>query len=213
MALQTNVLLSACALSLLAGCGGSTTEATSTPSPTSSAVSSPVETESASPTAIPSASTEIAFAIEDCENCVITAHQQAHGVDDTTWKSAPVQDGRTTLVVPLARTARMAFDVTGEDVTAGNAVAVVVLDYRGIAPGTEVSPDQATGASEGNDCWSGTDRATFDLNVRHQRVDVQAGPNDHVDVFWASPALAIDDDNWAETFHGGLGHQDAPYCR
>jgi hypothetical protein len=162
-------------------------------------------------TATPTGSSRIEIALNDCEGCKVTAYVPlVKGEDLKTWVSAPVKDGRTSLLVPTAATRSMSFDVQGTedvDLTFANARPAVVLAYR-TPPG---------GTQEGNWCWAGTSDPVVTLTIRHQRLPASqfsgALPtDDHEDIFDATPALPVVAGEWQPSADGGLGHQDAPYC-
>jgi hypothetical protein len=168
-------------------------------------------TAAASGDPVPAGKSRIDITLNDCEGCVVTAYVPlVKGEDLKTWPSAPVKNGRTSLLVPTAATKSMSFDVQGtKDVqlTFENARPAVVLAYR----------TPAGGKQEGNWCWAGTKDSVVSLTIRHQRLpadqfDGALPTDDHEDVFEAQPAFPVVDGEWQPSANGGLGHQDAPYC-
>ena len=165
----------------------------------------------ASSGSVPAGKSRIDIALNDCEGCVVTAYVPlVKGEDLKTWKSSPVKDGKTSLLVPTESTRSMSFDVQGTEdlqLTFENARPAVVLAYR----------KPAGGKQEGNWCWAGTSDSVVTLTIRHQRLPASqfsgALPTeDHEDVFDATPALPVVAGEWQPSADGGLGHQDAPYC-
>jgi len=172
----------------------------------------PEASPSGSATAVPAGKSRIDIALNDCEGCVVTAYIPLVKTSDDlkTWKSEPVTDGKTSLVVPTKSTHSMSFDVQGTKdnaLTFENARPAVVLAYR----------TPAGGKQEGNWCWAGTEDSVVTLTIRHQSLpasqfDGALPTEDHEDIFEAKPALPVVDGEWQPSPDGGLGHQDAPYC-
>ena len=161
-------------------------------------------------------STTITFTVSGCEGCSITAWRALSGTSVRQWDPVVVRSGSATLTVPSLLTSDMAFEMDPTDPYLGlsNARSVVVLRYTGFPVGGMVSTAQSEAAATGSWCWAGSHAAAVTIGIR---VNVFPDPSPFGSrsiAEWASPAVATNTVGMRtqHTYHGGLGHQDAPYC-
>jgi hypothetical protein len=160
--------------------------------------------------------TRVDLVVQTCEECVITAYNVHPAGKTDKWVSPPVLNGRTHLVVPTEETRGLFFEVERpgrDDITGGNAVPEIVLGYRGIPVGTNVTHREASRDRSANPCWFGTTESRVTIYVDHRSYPVRPpAPDDHIDDFWASPTQPVEPGNYASTDDGGLAVQDETAC-
>jgi hypothetical protein len=133
-------------------------------------------------------------------------------------KVVRVRSGAATLQVRSGTTRRMSFDVDCAGWPTAGAVPVVVLQYRGVTPGSP-APVGAAGQPRGEAgswCWAGTQDQAVTLTLRTYLDEGDGTPLGGIAAVWADPTVATvattDGQRWQRTFQGSLGHQDLPYC-
>jgi hypothetical protein len=128
------------------------------------------------PSAAAEATTTIALKVVGCDGCRIQAVQNVEG--DLPYRSRfkRVENRRVEFVVPTARTEQMAFIVYApfDEVAQFGFPMVVIVGFRGKAPGDVVSDAYARGTHTGSGCWAGTTESVVEnklvvtrLKVRH----------------------------------------------
>lgn len=171
--------------------------------------------------------TTLTFTTPNCDGCEVVAYRALNNPTTVeTWGPVVVHGTVATLRVPTSKTRNMAFSLSKPDPGVGgqpygssNAVAVVILGYQGVSPGTSVGAAQALRATRGNWCWAGTQKAretiriSYDVFYDADLASTFGGTyGDHSITEWASPALPVVGGYPLDLYHGGAGHQDAPYC-
>lgn len=127
--------------------------------------------------------------------------------------------GSATFTVPGRKTRGLAIDVTCKSWPFIDAVPVVVLQYKGDAPGGSA----ATRGGHPSDnyasyCWAGATSRTATIRVTGWvKPETNGKPFSGDVILWADPtvataALSATGERWNLTFDGGMAHQDLPYC-
>ena len=155
----------------------------SSPAPT--AASSGTPTAAPDPKAVESSesSTVLRVALDNCENCQLTA-QPTGGSVDLQPISATVADGVAELNLPTSSTLGLVFSVRGEEDGEYEAESnLVVLSAEAAEPGSPQTQAELDQAGKGTYCWAGTllDVATVQFAVSGD----SAAPGSA----WADPAL------------------------
>jgi hypothetical protein len=133
------------------------------------------------PSAAAEATTTIDLKVVGCDGCRIQVVQNVDGSLPFTSKTKRVRQGHVEFVVPTVRTEQMAFLVYApfDEVAQAGFPMVVIVGFRGKAPGDRVSNSFANGVHQGSGCWSGTTDSvvTNKLIVTRQQVRAPAlGP-------------------------------------
>jgi hypothetical protein len=165
--------------------------------------------------------TRLTFRAASCEGCRITAMRYLYSspgrvVSARDFGSATVREGMAVIQVPTAKTRGMAFQVETPDLRgSGGAVPVAVLRYRGEPVRSTISKAEATSAKRGSWCWAGTTSRRKTIVLRTYRFTDPRLPEVYADSIsvWSKTSLPVMRSSWSSLFRGGLGHQDAPWCR
>src|SRR3954454_16287353 len=112
----------------------------------------------ATPATAAEATTTIELKVVGCDGCRVQAVQNVDGSLPYTSESERVRHRHVQFVVPTERTEQMAFIVYARFDQAAEAgfPMVVIVGFRGKAPGDRVSDAFAAVALQGLWCWSGT---------------------------------------------------------
>ena len=126
--------------------------------------------------------TTITLKIRNCEGCTIQPmllREDADGAEaDYTGTKVKVSDGVAVMKVPTDDTPGMSFLVDGPGREDINAMPVLVVQYKGYAPGTVVTRAQAKAAKKGSGCWLGTSASSVTLRARAMTVQLPSFPPD-----------------------------------
>jgi hypothetical protein len=119
--------------------------------------------------------TTIMLKVRGCERCSVQPIQNLEGgVLTYVGRRKPVHNGTVTLVVPTARTERMAFRVYApfDQIAKHGFALVAVTAYKAMEPGEKVTATYAAGAHIASACWVGTTLPAVKntLVVRHTRA-------------------------------------------
>lgn len=170
----------------------------------------------AAPPASSAGMTTITLRISNCEGCTIQPmllREDADGKEaDYTGDKVKVRDGVAVMKVPTDDTPGMSFLVDGPGPESINALPVLVVQYRGFAPGTVVTRAQAKAAKKGSGCWLGTTASSITLRARATTVRLPTFPPDGtttpVITAWLVPtAKAVG--GFDEVFNGVLATQNS----
>ncbi len=164
--------------------------------------------------ASPSTTVTLTFVGQSCEGCVVTPQAFVVGATGSySAKSRKVRDGRVSFVVPTEQTRGMSFTINTARPAAINALPVIVMQYRGAAPGTRVTRAQAVRAKSASPCWSGTDQAEVEFQVRVSSVMTAGFPSGRakVPVAWVVPTQEAFG-GFGRQFKGVLAGQDTWPC-
>ena len=128
----------------------------------------------ATPVGAAEATTTIELKVVGCDGCRVQAVQNVDGSLPYTSSSERVRRGHVRFVVPTDRTVQMAFIVYApfDEAAKAGFPMVVIVGFRGKAPGDRVSDAFAAGSHRGSGCWSGTTDSlvTNKLIVTRQHV-------------------------------------------
>jgi len=134
------------------------------------------------PPASSAGTTTIILRISNCAGCTIQPmllREDADGKDaGYTGDKAKVRNGMAVMKVPTADTPGMSFLVNGPGPESINALPVLVVQYKGFAPGTVVTRAQAKAAKKGSGCWAGTTASSITLRARAMTVRLPTFPPD-----------------------------------
>ncbi len=139
--------------------------------------------------------TTITLKIRNCDGCTIQPtllRADADGQEaDYTGKKVKVSDGVAVMKVPTDDTPGMSFLVRGPGPLGIDAVPVLVVQYKGYAPGTVVTPAQAKAAKKASGCWLGTSADSITLRARAATVQLPTfdggGTTSAVPLAWLIP--------------------------
>jgi hypothetical protein len=126
--------------------------------------------------------TTITLKIRNCDGCTIQPmllREDADGKEaDYTGTKVKVRDGVAVMKVPTDDTPGMSFLVEGPGPLGIDAIPVLVVQYKGYAPGTVVTRAQAKAAKKGSGCWLGTSASSVTLRARAMTVQLPTFPAD-----------------------------------
>ncbi len=177
----------------------------------------------AAPAAVRAASpvTRITIKMARCEGCTVGAKRwlmggtPRHLLFGHDFGTARVRHGVAVLRVQSRYTRGLAFEFgTPDGRGSGNAVPVAVLRYGGTRAGSTVTTSRALASRTGSWCWAGTTRtsATFTfVAYRYTDTTMPAVYAKGISV-WSRTSLPVLARTFQQTWRGGLGHQDEPYC-
>jgi hypothetical protein len=122
--------------------------------------------------------TTITLKIRNCDGCTVQPmllREDADGAEaDYTGTKVKVSDGVAVMTVPTDDTPGMSFLVDGPGTENIDALPVLVVQYKGYAPGTVVTRAQAKAAKKGSGCWLGTSASSVTLRARAMTVRLPA---------------------------------------
>jgi hypothetical protein len=126
--------------------------------------------------------TTITLKIRNCDGCTIQPmllREDADGKEaDYTGTKVKVRDGVAVMKVPTDDTPGMSFLVEGPGPLGIDAIPVLVVQYKGFAPGTVVTRAQAKAAKKASGCWLGTSASSITLRARAMTVQLPTFPPD-----------------------------------
>lgn len=130
----------------------------------------------AAPPASAAGMTTITLKMRNCEGCTIQPmllREDADGQEaDYTGTKVKVRDGVAVMKVPTDDTPGMSFLVEGPGPLGIDAIPVLVVQYKGYAPGTVVTRAQAKAAKKASGCWLGTSASSITLRARAATVQL-----------------------------------------
>jgi hypothetical protein len=136
----------------------------------------------AAPPASAEGMTTITLKVRNCDGCTIQPmllRTDADGqVADYTGTKVKVRDGVAVMRVPTDDTPGMSFLVDGPGREAIDALPVLVVQYKGYAPGSVVTRAQAKAAKQASGCWLGTSASSVTLRARAMTVQLPTFPPD-----------------------------------
>jgi len=163
-----------------------------------------------------SGTTTITMRVANCEGCFIRPSLTRVDADGKSvgyyGKAIKVRNGVAVLRVPTSKTPGMSFRINGPTRVPVNYAPVLVVQYKGYAPGTVVTKAQAKAAKQASACWEGTSSSSVTLSVRAARVLVPKFPPDGTKTLatfgWFVPTAKAPG-NFGPTYKGVIGTQEA----
>lgn len=144
-----------------------------------------------------SGTTTIRMTVRDCAGCTVQPSLFRLDADGTSaeWQAPrqKVRNGVVTMVVPTDKTPGLSFLIDGPTREDINAAPVIVVQFKGIAPGTVVTRAQALAAKQASGCWAGTSAAFVSLTaqatvVRMQKFPIDGPGTTRVTTAWLVPS-------------------------
>lgn len=122
--------------------------------------------------------TTITLNVTGCEGCTIQAMQYTNQTTKV-YQSAPskVKNGVATIGVPTARTKGMYFSIVTPKAPRINALPLVTVQYKGVAPGATVTKAIAKASKSASACWAGTTSDAATIAVTVKRIVMGSFPN------------------------------------